>query len=84
METKKYPKVNVRVIKAQSHESDSVIAKADFSTQTTAEESRNASDWIEPPFMMQGLKRLVTESSILPQCIRAYKNNIPGYGIAVR
>ena len=32
METKKYPKVNVRVIKAQSHESDSVIAKADFST----------------------------------------------------
>lgn len=84
METKKYPKVNVRVIKAQSHESDSVIAKADFSTQSTTEESRNASDWIEPPFMMQGLKRLVTESSILPQCIRAYKNNIPGYGIAVR
>ena len=34
--------------------------------------------------MLEGLKRLVTESSILPQCIRAYKNNIAGFGIAVR
>ena len=33
---------------------------------------------------MIGYKQLVTESSILPQCIRAYKNNIAGFGIGVR
>jgi len=32
---------------------------------------------------MQGLKELVDNSTILPQCIRAYKNNIAGFGISV-
>ena len=33
---------------------------------------------------MLGLKTLVKNSTILPQCIRAYKNNIAGFGIDIR
>lgn len=32
---------------------------------------------------MRGLQELVDESTILPQCIRAYKNNIAGFGISI-
>ncbi|MCI9417841.1 MAG: phage portal protein [Eubacterium sp.] len=32
---------------------------------------------------MQGLALMVQHSTILPQCIRAYKNNIAGFGISV-
>ena len=32
---------------------------------------------------MYGLKELVDNSTILPQCIRAYKNNISGFGISI-
>ena len=80
MAANKRAKVHARVVKAQEKQ----IVKSDASTQVVSEEARNASDWIEPPAMLQGFKKLVSESSILPQCIRAYKNNIPGYGIAIR
>lgn len=80
MGAKKGAKIHARVIKTEGN----LITKAEGATQIVAEEGRNASDWIEPPYMMEGFKKLVSESSILPQCIRAYKNNIPGYGIAVR
>ena len=33
---------------------------------------------------MRGLRELVKHSSILPQCIRAYKYNIAGFGIGIR
>ena len=61
-----------------------LIAKSHGRTQLTPEDAYSAGNWIEPPVIMEGLTRLVTESSILPQCIRAYKNNIAGFGIAVR
>ena len=80
MGAKKSAKVHARIVKAQG----SPIEKSDASTQVTAEKAWNASDWIEPPVLLEGFKRLVSESSILPQCIRAYKNNIPGYGIGIR
>ena len=82
MGAKKKAKVHARIIKAQTQEKP--VEKADASTQVTTEETFNAGDWIEPPMMLEGFEKLVTESSILPQCIRAYKNNIPGYGIGVR
>lgn len=80
MAANKRAKVHARVVKAQEKQ----IVKSNASTQVVSEEARNASDWIEAPAMLQGFKKLVSESSILPQCIRAYKNNIPGYGIAIR
>lgn len=60
------------------------IQKAEVSTQINKEKAYNAGDWIEPPARLEGLKVLVNESSILPQCIRAYKNNIAGFGIGIR
>ena len=74
-------KINVEIIKEQELQQ---IAKSDAPTQVIPEDAYSAGNWIEPPVMLEGLKRLVTESSILPQCIRAYKNNIAGFGIAVR
>lgn len=85
MSNKKRRGVQARIVKAQNNPPiDKPVKKADTSTQVTQEDARNSSDWIEPPMMMEGLKSLVSESSILPQCIRAYKNNIPGYGIGIR
>nr|WP_280634202.1 phage portal protein [Anaerovorax sp. IOR16] len=40
--------------------------------------------WIEPPIQLDGLNTMVEHSTILPQCIRAYKDNIAGFGIGVR
>ena len=35
------------------------------------------------PVNMYGLKELVDNSTILPQCIKAYKSNIAGFGISI-
>lgn len=73
---------NVRIVKAR--EPLHSIQKADAPTQLTTEEEYNANQWIEPPTDLLGLQALVNESTILPQCIRAYRNNIAGFGIGVR
>ena len=78
MSTKK-GRTNVRVIKAQKD-----ITKSDATVQLAEEESYSAGEWLEPPADMRGLSSLVDESSILPQCIRAYRNNIAGFGIGVK
>lgn len=51
---------------------------------THLKESDSASVWIPRPVDMSGYEALVDESSILPQCIRAYGGNIAGFGLAVR
>ncbi len=76
--------VKATVIKAADPVISAPIKKSDAPSQVTVEEAVNAGDWIEPPMMLEGLKNMVTESSILPQCIRAYKNNIAGFGIGIR
>lgn len=73
-------KMQVRVIKAKEQH----VEKADVSLQLNPQEARNAGDWIYPPANLRGLRQLVKESSILPQCIRAYRNNIAGFGIGIR
>ena len=72
--------VKARVISPRQQ----LIAKAEVPTQTTPEEEYIANDWIEPPADLIGYQSLVDGSAILPQCIRAYKNNIAGFGIGVR
>lgn len=76
---KKPSGVSARIIKASEP-----IRKAELSTeiQTTARD--DGAGFILPPADLRGYKRLVNHSSILPQCIRAYKNNIAGFGIGVR
>lgn len=82
-ESRKGGRVRATIIQ-ENTASEPNIKKSDASTQVTAEGAYNAGDWIEPPVRLMGYKQLVNESSILPQCIRAYKNNIAGFGIGVR
>lgn len=81
MSNKKYPSVGLKIIKASENRP---IEKSDAVTHLTGQEAYNAGDWIEPPTNLRGFKVLVNNSTILPQCIRAYKNNIAGFGIGVR
>lgn len=74
--------MQVRVIKEQGQQAS--IEKADTSIQLSENDVYNAGDWIIPPNDFRGLRNLVKNSTILPQCIRAYKNNIAGFGIGVK
>lgn len=74
--------MQVRIIKEQRQQAP--IEKAENSVQLTEQEVYNSGDWITPPNDLRGLRNLVKHSTILPQCIRAYKNNIAGFGIGVR
>lgn len=74
--------MQVRIIKEQGQPAP--VEKADTSVQITQQEVYNGGDWITPPTDLRGLRQLVKHSTILPQCIRAYKNNIAGFGIGVR
>lgn len=74
--------MQVRIIKEQRQQAP--VEKAENSVQLTEQEVYNAGDWITPPNDLRGLRNLVKHSTILPQCIRAYKNNIAGFGIGVR
>jgi capsid portal protein len=80
-------RVNVRIVKADDPEQRGgmkPIAKADGSLQISPEEAYTAGVWAKPPFDLRGLSKMVDESTILPQCIRAYKSNIAGFGIDIR
>ncbi|MCI9645324.1 MAG: phage portal protein [Lachnospiraceae bacterium] len=60
------------------------VVKAESVTQISSDEKRYASDWTEPELPLEELGEMVRNSNILPQCIRAYKNNIAGYGIGIK
>lgn len=72
-------KVSAHIIKATAS-----VIKSENPTQLDETADITLSEWIDPPADLQGFKAYVTHSSILPQCIRAYKNNITGFGIGVR
>jgi PBSX family phage portal protein len=71
--------VRVSIIKAR----DTQITKS-VQTEALSAGASVGSEWITPPVDLRGLSVMKKQSSILPQCIRAYKNNIAGFGIAVR
>lgn len=71
--------MRVRIVKEHAP-----IEKAETSLQITEQEAYTSGDWIKPLNDLKGLRALVKHSTILPQCIRAYKNNIAGFGIGVR
>ena len=74
----KMGRIEAHIIKAPP----APILKAEKPTHLSPTE--NASIWVDPPADLFGLKVMVSQSSILPQCIRAYKNNIAGFGIGIR
>lgn len=77
---KQLPSVGVRVIKAF----DRPIEKAEQPTQLDTQQARNAGEFAMPLYPLEGLRELVKNSHILPQCIAAYKNNIAGFGLGLR
>lgn len=79
-EQKKSASIGVHVIKERT----APVAKSLSPTQVDCENTLAAGDWIEPPIDLFGLRVMVSQSTILPQCARAYRNNIPGFGIGVR
>ncbi len=93
MDNEKKPvrNIGVKVIKAQEadntpsvfYKGSSRIEKSDTSEQLTRASAASADEWIPHLVNMYGLKELVDNSTILPQCIRAYKNNISGFGISI-
>ncbi len=90
MQGKQSSHIGVRIIKEQTIDepytaiyANRKIEKSDKSEQLTNENAVNASEWISQPVDMRGLKALVDDSTILPQCIRAYKNNIAGFGVSI-
>lgn len=80
-EKKAAPSVGVRVIKARDQQP---VAKAEAPTAVDPDRERSAGEFVTPPYDMRGLKQMARDSNILPQCITAYKNNIAGFGIALR
>lgn len=88
MEQKQKSQIGVRVIKSRIDQYEDLapmpIAKSDRSEQLEEAENYSADDWIPHRINMQGLEFLVDHSTILPQCIRAYKNNIAGFGVDVQ
>lgn len=71
--------VEARIIKASAP-----VEKAETSTEVYAYSESDAGGFMSPPTDLRGYKRLVNHSSILPQCIKAYKSNIAGFGIGAR
>lgn len=86
--TVKHPEIGCHIIKMDSSDSAipnmDPIVKSDKTEQISETEIYTATDWISHIVPHLGLKALVSHSTILPQCIRAYKNNIAGFGIGVR
>lgn len=80
-EKKARPQVSVRVVKAFE---EKPITKAESPTQLDTGQARSAGEFVTPPYPLVGLKNMVKESNILPQCIAAYKNNIAGFGLGLR
>lgn len=75
----KQGKIEARIIKAHKE-----IEKNSTPNQVSSNISSSGDSFIPHPTDLKGYKNLVSNSTILPQCIRAYKNNIAGFGIAVR
>ena len=89
-ENKKHPQmVGVRLVRgavslpAPNPANLKEVKKAETLTNITPEEQFNAGDWLEHPYNFDGLEALVEHSTILPQCITAYKNNVCGFGLSI-
>ena len=83
-------RIGVKIIKSQDesavptvfYNKEKQIEKSDKSEQLNRETVVSAADWISHPVNMYGLKELVDNSTILPQCIKSYKSNIAVWHIS--
>lgn len=75
---KKNPQVTAHIYKQAQP-----VKKAEHATNIDST-ATTGSDWITKHVDQRGLKMLVDNSTILPQCITAYQANIAGFGIDLR
>ena len=59
-----------------------IVQKAMTQVAEDKDES-GAAEWIEPYLPLEGLKTLARNSTIIPQCITAYGDNIAGFGLTL-
>jgi PBSX family phage portal protein len=70
-------RVTAKVIKANSN-------KSIDSSNAIELDKTGFSEIIEPPYNKKQLQEVKEQSSILQQCIEAYKQNIPGFGASLK
>lgn len=70
-------------VRAEIIKSTVAVKKSDMPTNLKDVETA-CSEWLTPSVSLRGLENMVEHSTILPQCINAYKSNIAGFGIGVR
>ncbi len=70
-------KVHAKIIKYSS------VEKSDVS-QNISNDEASSIEWLVPSFTLEGLGQMAEHSSIILQCVDAYKKNIAGFGIGVR
>ena len=75
--------IGVKLIKANAQKPTKPVKKAENMTNIPPESEYNSDDWLEHPYNFDGLEVLVQHSTILPQCITAYKNNVCGFGLSI-
>lgn len=91
MSNKKKSKTAVKIVKSKFdtftdpiYSARTKIEKSDKTEQLDEAARLSASEWVSKPYDMYGLEAMVQHSTILPQCIKAYSNNIAGFGLEVK
>ncbi|MDO4301654.1 MAG: phage portal protein [Clostridia bacterium] len=81
---KKLPQYSAEYITGYTPKDDYYTIKKSLETeQLDKDEEFSASIWRTKLYNQYGLSALVDDSTILPQCINAYGNNIAGFGISL-
>lgn len=80
MAKKDKPGMSVSVIEFPEEKS---IAKSDKPTNIEPESEETSNDWLTHQNFENMYRFCIDNSTILPQCIESYKNNIAGFGIGV-
>ena len=75
--------IGVKLIRAAKPLPAAPVKKAENMTNIPPEAEYTAGDWLDHPYNFDGLEMLVQHSTILPQCITAYKNNVCGFGLQI-
>lgn len=82
--SKKQPEVGVLLYSFDDNEILKPIKKAETPTNIEPESEDSSNEWLEHSNFEANYRARIENSTILPQCIESYKNNICGFGIGVR
>lgn len=81
MAKKDKPSMSISMIEFPEEKS---ILKSDKPTNIEPESEETSNDWLTHINFEMMYRSCIENSTILPQCIESYKNNIAGFGIGVR